>query len=154
MSIETRMAVAYNRHLIFQRQSQRSDLIDPTMTQTYLIAFLDHLLAQGWILEVTAVRSDHANDEGLGLSGYPWCGTHAHGWAVDLWPLNSVKAGDYMEASDPHFQKFLSQAMNAPFYMQTGLAGEADTPINHVAAGRMSFTDGGASHVHLGVRNH
>ena len=149
MSIEARQAIVQSSRTFFQVDSQRSDLLDPNITQTQLIAFLTHILAQGWAIEFTAICSDHHDDSCL--TSPPYCGTHAKGWAVDCWPLNTPKAGDYMDAGDPHFQKFLSQAMNAPFYMQTGLGGSANTGANQVAAGGAWFPDSDADHVHFGT---
>jgi hypothetical protein len=137
--------------LVFQDESQKSDLLDPNMTQTELIAMLGALAAI-WHIEVTAVRSDHHDDSGLNPTP-PNYGTHAHGWAIDCWPLRSGTPGDYLDAGDPLFQRFLKDASGLHFLLQIGLAGSADTPINHAAAGETVFSDDGPDHVHISAKS-
>jgi hypothetical protein len=150
MSIEARQALVNDTRLTFQVDSQKTDLLDTSLTQTELIAALQHLLAQGWPLTITAVRSDHHDDTGLDATP-PYVGTHAHGWAVDLWPNDPNDRASYLDAEDPSFAKFLTDVSHVPYYMQTGLAGTANTPINQVAAGGGWFGDTGADHIHLGT---
>jgi hypothetical protein len=142
MSQETRDNLVAK--LVFQKASQRSDLLDDDLTQTYLIGLLDYLAQKGWNMEITAVRTDHSDDSHLGFH------CHAHGFCADLWPLASDTPGDYLDASDPRFQQFLTDAAGAPFLYQIGLAGTADTLANRKAAGPTVFSDGGADHLHLG----
>jgi hypothetical protein len=153
MSLQARQSLVNSPKTFFQRDTQRSDLLDPSKTQTQLIALLLGLVAQGNILEFTAICTDHHDDSGLSSdpgSGYP--GTHAHGWAADCWPLASETAGDYLDAGDPRFQAFLHDVGASPWLYQVGLAGSADTGANHAAAGSTCFSDDGADHVHLGTR--
>jgi len=142
MSIQAREQLC--DRLIFQRDSQRSDLMDPDMTNTDLIALmLDVTKNVYW--EVTAVRSDHHDDSGLGLH------SHANGYCLDGWPLNSKTAGDYMDPDSLSFEAALRFARNSSWLYQIGLAGTADTEPNREAAGPTVFSDSGADHVHLGA---
>ena len=128
--------------LIFQRDSQRNDLLSPLVTQTELIAFLTELVAKGHFLEITAVKSDHHNDGPRG---------HAGGRAADCWPLASFTAGDYLDADDARFAAFLRDVAASTWLYQVGLAGSADTAENRAAAGATCFSDSGGDHVHLGA---
>ncbi len=132
--------------LVFQRGTERGDLLDPNRTQTQLIALLlDLAKTHGWHIEITAVRSDHHDDSGLGLH------CHANGYAADCWPLKSATPQDYLDAGDPRFQKFLRDAAASSWTYQIGLAGTADTSTNMAAAGKTAFQDSGPDHVHLGA---
>lgn len=131
-------------HLVFQDETQKSDLESETLTQTTLIALLQELVAKDWNIEITAVRTDHHDDSALGLH------SHANGYCVDCWPLADATPGNYLDASDPRFQQFLADCATAPYLFQIGLAGSADTYANRVAAGHTVFEDTGADHVHLG----
>jgi hypothetical protein len=132
--------------LVFQRDTERGDLLDPNRTQTQLVALLlDLAQSHGWHIEITAVRTDHHDDSGLGLH------CHANGYAADCWPLASAAAGDYLDAGDSRFQTFLRDAAASAWLYQTGLAGSAYTATNMAAAGPRAFQDDGADHVHLGA---
>ena len=65
--------------LIFQKDSQRADLLDTTRTNSGLIALM--LDVDTFHFEVTSVRSDHHDDGPRG---------HAGGRALDGWPLNTA----------------------------------------------------------------
>lgn len=150
MSQEARDRLVNSGSLFFQNPSQRSDLASVDLTHSELVALLIFLVFdKGWPLEITAVRSDHHDDSGL-APGPEHIGTHACGWAADLWPLNSRSAGDYTDASEARFQRFLNDVAAAPFLHQIGLAGTADTESNRAAAGSTVFSDSGADHVHVG----
>ena len=132
--------------LVFQNGTERGDLLDPSRTQTELVALLlDLAKNKGWHVEITAVRSDHHDDSALGLH------CHANGYAADCWPLASANAGDYLDARDARFQKFLQDAADSAWLFQIGLAGSASTSTNMAAAGRTVFQDDGGDHVHLGA---
>lgn len=145
MSIEAREALVASPNTFFQADSQRSDLLDPAITQTYLIALLTALVEKDHILEFTAVKSDHHDDSALGEH------CHFNGYCADLWPLASEKAGDYLDANDPRFQAFLRDVDASTWLYQVGLAGSAWTSENAVAAGGKVFHDDGADHIHLGA---
>ena len=130
--------------LVFQDDTQASDLQNIGLTQTQLIALLTELTGKGWNIEITSVRTDHSDDSALGLH------CHANGYCADLWPLASSDAGDYLDAGDPRFQQFLTDAAASPWLYQIGLAGSAWTTANANAAGPTVFQDDGADHVHLG----
>lgn len=136
--------------LVFQKASQKSDLDSTALTHTELIALLTYLVFdRGWPIEITAVRTDHHDDSGL---SWPpeYVGSHAHGWAVDCWPLNTLVAGDYVDASNARFQRFLDDCRVAPYLDQIGLAGTAWSTENANCAGPTAFHDDGADHIHLG----
>lgn len=151
MSLLARQQLVNSGRLIFQNPDQQAqDLLDPTVTQTELIAMLVYLTREFYI-EVTAVKTDHRNDAGLNPTP-PYIGTHAGGWAVDGWPLNSKTAGDWMDQNSEAFRDFLGAVAQGPFYFQTGLAGSAFTDANMVAAGKAAFHDDGGDHVHIGTQ--
>ncbi|MFY9883526.1 MAG: hypothetical protein WAL67_16770 [Candidatus Cybelea sp.] len=131
--------------LVFQDGSQKSDLLNPSLTQTTLIALLLDLADKGHHIEITAVRSDHDNDSALGLH------CHHNGYCADLWPLGSATPGDYLDANNPYFQQFLKDAAASVWLHQIGLAGTAWNDANVAAGGSTVFHDDGADHVHLGA---
>jgi hypothetical protein len=140
MSLDARKELV--SRLVFQNPSQRADLLDPERTQTALIALLLDV-TRHWNLEITAVRSDHHDDSALGEH------CHAKGWCVDCWPLRTPKAGMYLDADEPQFLDFLRACAAAGHLHQIGLAGSADIPACHSAAGLTSFSDSGPDHIHL-----
>ncbi len=151
MSIQARDALVNGPNTKFQHNSQRIDLLNPNLTQTDLIALLTELAGKGHIILFTAVRSDHHDDSGLGRPP-GFIGTHAHGWAADVWPLNSPDPTDFIDAGDARFQQFLQDAAASSWLHQIGLAGTAFTTANQTAAGPTAFHDDGADHVHLGAQ--
>lgn len=147
-SIETRQLLVAK--LFFQTESQKKDLLNPSITQTELIARLMHLINEGYYFEITRVQSDHHDD----CEGH---GCHHAGWAVDCWPLITAKAGDYLDASTGAFRAFLAACAKVPYLMQIGLGGSAWSTANVEATGlslndASVFEDDGQDHVHLGVR--
>jgi hypothetical protein len=144
-TLATRLWVA--SHLVFQDSGpQKSDVLSIAHgAQTELIAFLEHMIKCGHHIEVTAIRSDHSCD-GMGV------GYHYQGWAIDCWPLNSTRPGDYMSVDTHEFRQFLVDAIAGPFYFQTGLGGSANTVVNQFAAGAAWFPDNDEDHIHFGVR--
>ena len=84
--------------LFFQDDTQKPDLLDENKTQTDLIALLVELVNKGHHIEITAVRTDHSNDSGLGEH------CHANGYCADMWPLSGPTAGAWLDAGDPYFQ--------------------------------------------------
>ena len=141
MSIEARKALCDK--LVFQNDSQCDDLMNPAVTQTQLIALLLELQAKGYIIEVTAVRSDHHDDSGLGLH------CHANGYAIDCWPLKTTTPGDYVDDECHAMRQFLRDAAASPWLWQIGLAGGADVASNAAAAGPTYYSDDGGDHIHL-----
>ncbi len=152
MSIGARIAlVRPGGGLVFQAASQRTDLINPLMTQTQMIAGLQWLVAKGHILAVTAVRSDHHDDSYLSPDGV---GTHARGYAIDCWPLQSKKMGDWVPVAGPEIETFLRDARLMPYIMQIGLTADCYSSANIAAAGPSVYLDDGGPHAHLGFRLH
>ena len=119
--------------------------MNPSLTQTQLIALLLDLVNAGFHMEITAVRTDHSDDSALGEH------CHANGYCADLWPLGSSTPGDYLDATNPYFQQFLEAAAASPWLYQIGLAGSAWTASNAAAAGPTVFQDDGQDHIHLGA---
>lgn len=118
--------------------------MDPNVTSTDLIALmLDVTNGTSW--EVTAVRSDHHDDSGLGEH------SHANGYCLDGWPLNSKTPGDYMDANAIVFDQALRKASASEWMYQIGLAGSAWNEGAIATAGPTVFHDDGADHVHLGA---
>lgn len=144
MSLEARQELV--SRLVFQAPTQKADLLNEELTQTALIALLLEVTSR-WHLEITAVRSDHHDDSDLG----PHC--HAHGYAVDCWPIWAGRPGDYIPSSDPAFLSFLSFAAKQPHLEQIGLAGSAWSAATMAAAGATAFADDGADHIHLGSKD-
>ncbi len=143
MSLQARQNLV--ARLVFQKESQRNDLLDIHATETSLIALLLEL-SKHFTLEVTAVRSDHRDDSDLGEH------CHANGYCADVWPLRSSTPGDWMDPTEHSFQLFLTIAAGASWIHQIGLAGTADTGMNRLAAGVTCFEDEGADHIHLGAQ--
>jgi hypothetical protein len=81
VSIEARQALVDNPKLSFTDDRQRSDLLDDSLTSTYLIAMLQTLLVTCIEpIELLAIRSDHPTPDGV------W--EHWGGKAGDLYPKN------------------------------------------------------------------
>lgn len=147
MSQQARELLVNSGHLIFQKPSQKTDLETVGVTQTGLIGLLLGLTNKGWYIELTAVKSDHGNDAGLGEH------CHFNGYCADGWPLASATPGDYLDAHDPRFAQFLEDLSESPFLHQVGLAGSADCAADLRVAGPTAFEDEGADHIHLGALN-
>jgi hypothetical protein len=145
MSVQARQQLVTSGHLFFQDGTQSSDLLDPSLTQTELIALLQDLVTKGFHIELTSVRTDHKDDSDLGLH------CHANGYCADLWPLTGPTPGDYLDASDPVFAQFLASAADSVWLYQIGLGGSAYTPANVAAAGPTVFQDDDEDHIHLGA---
>ncbi len=146
MSAQARKALVSHPGLVFQRSSQRDDLLDPNKTQTELIALLLELLSHGHSIELTAVRSDHHDDHCLGRH------SHSNGFAADGWFLATHEPGDYLDARNPQFEEGIECVAHSAWREQIGLAGSADIPVNQRAAGSAYFPDQGADHIHLSAK--
>lgn len=147
MSQQARQQLVNSKNTFFQNDSQRSDLLDESITQTDLIALLIDLCeTKGYPVEFTAIKSDHHDDRNLGEH------CHYNGWCADCWPLATAKAGDYLDAGDERFAMFLRDVAAAQYLYQIGLAGSAYTSANVAAAGSSVFQDDGGDHVHIGAQ--
>jgi hypothetical protein len=143
MSEQTRESLVSK--LFFQDTDSKTDLLNPDLTSTNLIAILVSVLAAGYNLEITAVRTDHHPDGYLGVH------SHQAGRAVDCWPLNSPKMGDYMDPNTSDFMMFLRDTKRINQVAQIGLGGSAFTTSNVAVLGSLGFQDNGADHVHIGT---
>lgn len=142
----TRQELVDSDHLFFQKNSQKSDLLNPAITQQCLIDHLSYIISKGFHIEITAVKSDHSDDADLGYH------CHFNGFCADCWPLTGPQAGQYLDQSDPFFQKFLETVASSINNYQIGLTPDAYTESNIKAAGPTLFEDSGDSHVHLGSK--
>jgi len=145
MSQEVRDMIADSANFFWGAESQQNDIRNDDITETYLISILQTLHDKGWYIGITSVCSDHSDDSDLGEH------CHSNGYCVDLWPLNTPNAGDWMDANAPAFADFLMDIANADYLHQIGLAGTAVTPVNLAAAGPTAFVDEGADHIHVGA---
>jgi hypothetical protein len=143
LSIEARESLV--SRLSFQDAQSKSDLLNPDLTSTDLIEVLLEITALTPGLEITAVRTDHHPDGYLGVH------SHQAGRAVDCWPLNSPKAGDYQDENGMRFQQFLKALQKENLVAQVGLGGAANTVSNRNLLGQLGFEDDGEDHVHIGV---
>jgi hypothetical protein len=85
MSIETREKLVADPRLVFTHHSQRTDLLDPELTNTWLVEFLLRLIeTQAHPILITAIRTDH--DPGT------W--HNPPGQGVDLWNADWSSVGD------------------------------------------------------------
>jgi hypothetical protein len=84
LSIETRQALVDDPRLVLSNDSQRADLLDPNLTDTWLVEFLLQLInTQAHPILVTAINTDH--DPGT---------YHELGRGVDLWNADWEQIGD------------------------------------------------------------
>jgi hypothetical protein len=137
MSIQMRESVV--AELAFSDDTQKSDLLNPDLTNTNLIAALAQAVfpaphGQGHRLLITSVRTDHSDDSALG----PHC--HARGFAVDLWPQDDV---------DLHAvaQDFCT---NNPWVIKLGLGGISQSLALN-AGDTVVFFDNSTNHLHVEV---
>lgn len=135
--------------LQFADAAGRNDILDPAMTDTWLVALLQDLSNRcvDPIL-VTSVRSDHADDSALGEHG------HARGWAADLW------IADWKSVGDARITDLLIAIAACPYVWTVGLGGmarEYDTPTSAIAwpvDGKfVVFDDNDQDHVHVQAGN-
>ena len=63
----------------FLDDAAKADILDPTRTNTWLIAALLDVAP----CLITSVRSDHSDDSLIGAHG------HARGWAADIWSISA-----------------------------------------------------------------
>ncbi len=146
----TRERVA--RELRYQNESvQRPQILDPNVIQTELIALIDWIQKQGLRLCVTSLRLDHGSDAFLGQPP-DLIGTHWKGWAIDFWFLNSDRWDDYMDPNSHEFRAGLQIVARAPFELEVGLGGSANTPANELAAGPTWFCDNKSDHLHASAK--
>lgn len=146
MSAQAREAVANNGKMKYTDATQRSDLLDPSKTNTYLIAMLQWLLDNLWTpILVLAVKSDHSPT-----------GQHSVGCAIDLYPANwqSNEHGTCVDV--------MTAAARCPFVEGVGLGGitkiwkaEIPWPTSSGGCGQyfVLFDDNDTDHLHLACAN-
>jgi hypothetical protein len=149
-SAETRAWVA--ARLFYQDSTQKTDILNPEKTQTQLISMLEALIKKNYWITITALTTDHHDDSGLGEPPL-YCGTHAKGWAADLWINNTAKSGDWVDQSTHLFRQFLVDVSNCEFHFQTGLTSDCYNAANIEAAGSGCYLDDGGSHIHISAKN-
>ncbi len=133
------------------RDTDRSDMLDESKTDSNLVALFQHIIAGGFCIGVMAVNSDHHYD-----------GTteHSAGLAFDGWPLNRAVWGDWVDSDK--LGPYLKHVAAFPGIRNIGLAGTAYTTPNIDATGLLVtqdvesanqsvvFHDDGADHIHHG----
>lgn len=150
MSIETRQKLVSDSRLVFQRDSQRTDLLDSAMTNTWLIEFLMKLLDEaGHPILVTALYTDHHP----GTLHHPTDGTP--GRAVDCWNADWATVGDDKCVDVMKAAAKISEG-EQPFLVEVGLSGDAARLQGQVDWGptyNVFVEDWGDSneHLHFGV---
>lgn len=115
MSIETRQALVNNPKLVLKAASQKEDLLNPNLTNTWLIAFLIDLVStcKRPIL-ITAIRTDHAS----GTLHNPY------GRAIDCWNADWATNGDD-KVIDVMQAAAIVGAKYKPALVEVGLSGTA-----------------------------
>lgn len=115
MSQETRAALVNSGKLVFQRDSQKTDLLNEYKTNTWLVQFLIDLTNNcPYPILITALNSDHS----------PGTWHNPPGRAVDCWHAN------WAEVGDDEILKVLQAAgkvaaNGAPTLIEVGLSGDA-----------------------------
>lgn len=143
----TRAELVAHRNTLFQRDSQRYDLLDPTKTKQCLIDSLSTLVEKGHFIEFTCIQSDHHDDSALGEH------CHRNGYCADVW-FNSIdRIGSYLDADSHAFALAVKDVSELPRLHQVGLAGSAQIARLRDQAGDKQFDDGGADHIHLGTED-
>lgn len=130
--------------LSFEDNAAKGDLMDVNRTSTFLVALLEDLvLKAAHPILITAIRSDHHDDSGLGHFG------HSGGWAADLWHADWEKVGD------EKIRDVIVALIANPYCWSIGLAGYAQKFANLSSPDPrvVIFLDDGADHVHCQAGN-
>lgn len=148
MSLLARQTLVDSPYFVCRTALQRNDFLGESLIKSDLIALLlDLVVAQKRPIVVTAARSDH-HPENWGASSHD----HENGWALDLWPLRSLHATDYVPDEGEEMEDFLRAAAANVWLYQIGLGGGAWTQANRAAAGATVFEDNGQDHLHIAAR--
>jgi hypothetical protein len=122
VSLETRQRLVDDPRLVLAHHSQRADLLDPELTNTWLVEFLLRLLdAQDHPLLITAVRTDHT----------PGTYHNPPGRGVDLWHADWASVGDERIVDVMHAAGIVA-ASGEPTLVEVGLSGTAAYYITYV----------------------
>lgn len=141
MSTATRIAVANDPKMRYASSDQKNDLLDPSRTNTYLIAMLAWTLDNLWLpLLILSVRTGRS-------SGY-----HAGGLAIDLYPAN-WSSGERATCVD-----LMTACAKNPFCQGVGLGGitknwRRDVSWPPESVGFVLFDDNGTDHIHAAAAN-
>ena len=145
MSTQARQAVANNSKMRYTDSTQKSDLLDPAKTNTYLIAMLQWMLDNLWTpILVLAIKTDHSPT-----------GQHYDGCAIDCYPAN-WQQGEQSTCTD-----MMSAASKCPFVEAVGLGGITKRWKGNVnwqidSCQRQFFVlfdDNNTDHIHIAVAN-
>jgi hypothetical protein len=142
LSAETRLALVDDPRIVLTAE-QRSDLLDESKSNTWLVEFLRRLLdEQEHTILVTALNSDHD----------PGTYHNDAGRAVDLWIADWQTVGDE-EIVDVLVAAGKIAATSSPTLVEVGLAGPAAQFETWVTwpAGCDVFIEDAADHVHFAV---
>lgn len=146
MSIEARQALVDDPRLHLQHDTQRSDLLDPDKTSSWLVAFLQQLLDKsGHPILVTAVKTDHHP----GTYHNPADGSQGH--AVDCWHADWATVGDD-KVVDVMVAAGHIAATGSPTLLEVGLSGDAvkyETYVTWPADASVFVEDYGQDNEHL-----
>jgi hypothetical protein len=143
MSTQARQAVANSPKIKYTDSSQKSDLLDPAKTNTYLIAMLQWFLDNLWLpIMVLAVKSDHSPT-----------GQHYDGCALDCYPAN-WQTGEQSTCTD-----MMTAAAKCPFTEAVGLGGitkkwKGNVNWNQPGSQYSTvFDDNDTDHIHIACAN-
>jgi|SRR5215472_5656611 len=119
MSEETRQKLVDHPRLVLQRHSQKTDILDPTKTNTWLIQFLLSLVQScSTPFMITALYTDHDP----GTWHHPSNGSP--GRAVDGWNADWASAGDDAVRFVMQAAAYISVSNN-PKLIEVGVSGDA-----------------------------
>jgi hypothetical protein len=122
LSIETRQALVDDPRLVLSNDKQRADLLDPNLTDTWLVEFLIELLdTQAHPILITALNTDH--DPGT---------YHELGRGVDLWHADWETVGD-AAIVDVLDAAAIIGTEGSPALVEAGLSGTAADYVDYVA---------------------
>lgn len=115
MSTETRIAVANNPKLVYKAQSQKDQLLNIDLTNTWLIEFLRQMCIEcPRPILLTAINTDHAKGT--------W--HNPHGRAIDCWNADWATVGDDKVIDVMQAAARVGKTMK-PALIEVGLSGTA-----------------------------
>lgn len=141
MSSSTRERVANDSKMRYTADTQRADLLDPSRTNTYLIAMLAWQLDNLWLpVLVLSVRAGRST------------GMHAVGCALDMYPAN-WSSGEKATVVD-----MMNALAKNPFCQAVGLGGITRNWRSAVSwpapsVGFVLFDDNDTDHLHAACSN-
>jgi hypothetical protein len=113
MSTETRQKLVDHPRLVLANHSQRAQLLDPQLTNTWLIQLMLSIVqSTGTPLLVTAINTDHS----------PGTYHNPSGRAFDGWNANWASAGDDKVRDILEVASWISQSFK-PQLVEVGLSG-------------------------------